>query len=101
MDMNKMMKQLSKMQTEMAKAQDELAQATVEGSAGGGAVKVVMTGAEVSEVSIDPSAIDEEDPSLLEDLVRAAVNEALKAQQALAEERMGTLGAGLKLPGLG
>jgi DNA-binding YbaB/EbfC family protein len=101
MDMNKMMKQLSKMQNELAKAQDELAQATVEGSAGGGAVKVVMTGPEVSEVSIDPSAIDEEDPSLLEDLVQAAINEALRAQQALTQERMGALGGGLNIPGLG
>ncbi len=101
MDMNKMMKQLSRMQAEVAKAQEELAQATVEGTAGGGAVKVVMTGAEVSEVSIDPSAIDEEDPSLLEDLVRAAINEALRAQQALTQERMGALGGGLNIPGLG
>ncbi|MGH2731916.1 MAG: YbaB/EbfC family nucleoid-associated protein [Actinomycetota bacterium] len=101
MDKNKMMKQLSRMQNELAKAQDELAQATVEGSAGGGAVRVAMTGSEVREVSIDPSAIDEEDPSLLEDLVRAAINEALRAQQALTQERMGTLGAGIDIPGLG
>jgi DNA-binding YbaB/EbfC family protein len=101
MDMNKMMRQLTKMQAELAKAQDELAEATVEGSAGGGAVKVTMTGSEVSEVTIDPSAIDAEDPSLLEDLVRAAINEALRAQQALAQERMGTLGTGLNIPGLG
>ena len=89
MDMNKMMKQVQKMQLELAKAQEELALAVVEGSAGGGAVKVEFTGQEVSRVSIDPEAVDPEDPSMLEDLLRAAFNDGLRAQQALANERLG------------
>lgn len=101
MDMNKMMKQVAKMQAELAKAQDELAETVVEGSSGGGAVRVVLSGSgQVNEVKIDPSAMDPEDPSLLEDLVMAAVNEATRAQQALAQERLGGLTGGLGLPGL-
>lgn len=95
-----MMKQVAKMQAELAKAQEELAEAVVEGTAGGGAVRVVLSGGEVSEVSIDPSAIDPDDPSLLEDLVRAAINEAMRAQQELAQERLGGLTGGMGIPGL-
>ncbi len=99
MDMNKMMKQVAKMQAELAKAQEELADALVEGSAGGGAVRVVLSGGgDVTEVKIDPSAVDPEDVEMLEDLVRAAVNEAMRAQKALAEERLGGLTGGLGLP---
>lgn len=99
MDMKKMMKQVQKMQAELARAQEELAQLEVEGSSGGGAVKVVLSGSgEALEVKIDPSAIDTEDLSLLEDLVLAAFNEAVKAQQELTQERLGGLTGGL--PGL-
>lgn len=102
MDMNKMMKQVAKMQAELAKAQDELATEEVEGSAGNGLVKVKVTGGgEFTEVSIAPSAIDPDDPSLLEDLVLAAINSAVKAQQELTQERLGGLTGGLGLPGLG
>ena len=99
MDMKKMMREMEKVQRELAKAQAELAEEHVEGTAGGGAVKVVMTGAgDVTEVKIDPSAIDPEDPTLLEDLVLAAINEAMNAQQALTQERLGGLAPGI--PGL-
>ena len=101
MDMNKMMKQLNKMQTELAKAQEELGEEEVEGTAGGGMVKVRVTGSgEFTAVEIDPKAIDPDDPSLLGDLVLAALNEAVRAQQALAKERMGGLTGGLDIPGL-
>jgi len=70
------------------------------GSSGGGAVKVEFTGQEVSRVSIDPEAVDPEDPSMLEDLLRAAFNDGLRAQQALANERLGPLAGGMSLPGM-
>jgi DNA-binding YbaB/EbfC family protein len=104
MDMNKMLKQVQQMQAEMAKAQEELANETVEASAGGGMVTVKATGAlEIVEVKIAPEAIDPDDPDLLADMVLAAVNEALRSAQGLAESKigsaMGGLG-GLGLPGL-
>jgi len=85
-----------KMQADMAKAQDELAVATVEGTAGGGAVVVVLTGTqEVKEVRIKKDAVDPDDVETLQDLVRAALTDALTKSKALAAERLG-----LKLPGL-
>jgi hypothetical protein len=97
--MKKMMKQVQKMQAELARAQQELAEVQIEGSSGGGAVKVILSGSgEALEVKIDPTAIDADDPSLLEDLVLAAFNEALKAQQELTQERLGGLTGGL--PGM-
>ena len=102
MDMNKMMKQVAKMQAELAKAQEQLAEETVEGTAGGGAVKIELSGqGEVTGVKIDAAAMDPDDPSLLEDLVMAAFNEAMKAQQSLQAERLGGLTGGLGIPGLG
>ncbi|MGH2811106.1 MAG: YbaB/EbfC family nucleoid-associated protein [Actinomycetota bacterium] len=99
--MRKMMRQMEKMQRELAKAQDELATTSVEGTSGGGAVKIVMTGAgEVTEVKIDPSAVDPDDLSLLEDLVLAALNEVTGKQQALTQERLGGLTSGMGLPGV-
>lgn len=101
MDLNKMMKQAAKMQAEMAKAQEQLASLEVEGTAGGGAVKVTMTGAgEFTAVKIDPEAIDSDDPSLLEDLVLAALNDATRAQQELASSSLGSITGGLDLKGL-
>jgi DNA-binding YbaB/EbfC family protein len=101
MDPRKMMKQMAKMQADLAKAQEELAEATVEGTAGGGVVKVVLSGAgDVVDIDIDPQAADPDDPSLLEDLVMAAFNDALRAQKELTEERLGGLTAGLNIPGL-
>src|SRR2546429_8465354 len=94
MDMNKMMKQVQKMQAELAKAQEELALAVVEGSSGGGAVKVEFTGQEGSRGSIDPEAGGPEDPSMLGDPLRGALNDGLRGQQALAHERPGPPGGG-------
>jgi DNA-binding YbaB/EbfC family protein len=104
MDMNKMLQQVQEMQAQMQQAQEELASETVEASAGGGMVTVKATGAlEVTEIKIAPEAIDPEDPELLADLVLAAVNEALRSAQSLAESKLGGALGGLKglgLPGL-
>jgi hypothetical protein len=104
-DMNQMMQQVQQMQAEMAKAQEELAKETVEASAGGGVVTVKANGAlEIVEVKIDPKAIDADDPQMLEDLVLAATNEAIRSAQSLMEARLGGLAGGalggLGLPGL-
>ena len=99
---NQMMKQVQKMQADMAAAQDALADATVEGSAGGGMVKVVVTGSgEVQSVRISPDVVDPEDVEMLEDLVLAAVSDGLRRAQELAAEKMGGLTGGLDLGGLG
>jgi DNA-binding YbaB/EbfC family protein len=104
MDMNKMLKQVQEMQEQMARAQEELANETVESSAGGGMVRVKATGAgEIVEVKIAPEAIDPSDPEMLEDLVLAAVNEALRNAQDLMQSKLGgAMGgmSGLGLPGL-
>ena len=104
MNLNKLMKQAQQMQAQMAKAQEELAEETVDASAGGGLVTVKATGAgEIAEIRIDPKAIDPDDPELLEDTVLAAVNEALRSAQALAQSKMGGMMGGLGdlgLPGL-
>ncbi|TLM66560.1 MAG: YbaB/EbfC family nucleoid-associated protein [Actinobacteria bacterium] len=103
-DMGKMMKQVQRMQAEMARVQDELQDATVEASAGGGAVKVVISGdLRVQSVQLDPAAIDPDDVEMLQDLIAAAVNEALRSAQELAAEKMGAVTGGmggLGLPGL-
>jgi DNA-binding YbaB/EbfC family protein len=102
-NMNQLLKQAQQMQAEMAKAQEELKNETVEASAGGGMVKVTMTGdMHLREIKIAPEAIDPDDPELLQDMVTAAVNEALRSTQELAASRMGGI-AGLGgggLPGL-
>jgi DNA-binding YbaB/EbfC family protein len=103
-DMNKMLKQVQEMQAQMARAQEELANETVEASAGGGMVTVKATGAlAITEIKIAPEAIDPDDPELLADMVLAAVNEALRSAQSLAESKLGGAMGGLKglgLPGL-
>jgi DNA-binding YbaB/EbfC family protein len=108
-NMNQMMKQVQQMQAEMMKAQEQLKSEVVEASAGGGMVTVKVTGdLEVREVKIDPEAVDPEDVEMLQDLVLAATNEALRSAQELAANKMnavaglggaGGLG-GLGLPGL-
>lgn len=104
MDMNKMLKQVQEMQAQMAQAQEELANEVVEASAGGGMVRVKASGAgELVEIKISTEAIDPEDPEMLEDLVLAAVNEALRNAQDLMQSKLGgTMGGlgGLGLPGL-
>src|SRR5919204_4943075 len=101
MDLNKLMQQAAQMQADMAKAQEELANEVVEASAGGGMVVVKATGGgEIREIKIDPKAIDPDDPEFLEDAVLAAVNEALRSAQALAQSKLGGMMGGLGLPGL-
>jgi len=100
-DMNKLLQQAQQMQAQMAQAQEQLAHEIVEASAGGGLVTVKATGAgEITEIKIDPKAIDPDDPEMLEDVVLAAVNEALRAAQNLAQSKLGGLAGGLGLPGL-
>jgi nucleoid-associated protein EbfC len=95
------MQQAQAMQEQMAQAQEQLAHETVEASAGGGLVTVKATGTgEITEIKIDPKAIDPDDPELLQDLVLAAVNEALRSAQALAQSKLGGSLGSLGLPGL-
>jgi nucleoid-associated protein EbfC len=101
MDMNKLFEQVGAMQQQMQEAQEELAQQTVEASAGGGAVTVTVSGSgELKALRIDPKAIDPNEPELLADMILAAVNEALRSAQSLAESKLGGL-AGGTLGGLG
>jgi len=100
-NMQKMLKQVQKIQAEMARIQEELAGKTVETTAGGGAVRAVANGQlELVEIKVDPAAIDPEDPELLEDLLLAAVNEALRKAREMVAEEMGKVTGGLKIPGL-
>ena len=98
-----LMRQVEQMQQRMAQAQEEIAAATVEGSAGGGVVTVTMTGdQEMRAVAIKPEAVDPEDVETLQDLVLAAVNDALQRSKELQAERLSEVTGGLGLPpGLG
>ena len=101
-----MMKQAQKMQKQMLEIQEEAAKKTVEGSAGGGMVKVIANGhQDIIEIKIDPEVVDPEDVELLEDLVLAAVNNANEKAKSLMEEEMGKILPGglgnLNIPGLG
>ena len=101
-NMNKMLQQVQKMQQDMVAAQEQLKNETVEASAGGGMVKVVVSGdLEVKSITISADAIDPDDPELLQDMVLAAVNEGLRSAQELAANKMGGLTGGLDLGGLG
>ena len=94
-----MMKKVQKLQDEMAKLQEELKHRTVEVTAGGGAVKIVMTGEkQIQSVKLSPSAVDPEDVEMLEDLIAAAVNEAVKKVEDMMSQEMGKLTGGLNLP---
>ena len=101
--MNKLLAQVQQMQEQMAQAQEELAKEVVEATAGGGMVTVKANGSlQVTEIKIDPKAIDPDDPDLLADMVQAAVNEALRSAQALAEQKLfGHAGGALGGLGLG
>ena len=93
------MKALQKMQAEMARVQEELSGDTVEASVGGGSVKVTMSGdLQVRAITIDPAAVDTEDMSMLEDMVGAAVNEALRMAQDLANTKMAKVTSSMGLP---
>ena len=96
-----MLRQAQQLQARMAKIQEELGNETVEATAGGGVVTVVMSGHQVlKSIKIQPEAVDPDDVSMLEDLVMAATNEALEKARALAGQRLGALTGGLKIPGL-
>ena len=106
MDMSKLFPQVGQMQQQMEQAQQELANETVEATAGGGMVTVVANGAgEIKQIKIDPKAIDPNDPEMLEDMILAAVNEAIRSAHSLMESKLGGLAGGalggLGLPGLG
>ena len=99
-NMNNAMKQVQKAQAEMARVQEELNSDLVTASAGGGAVKVSITGGlTVTNVVIDPRAVDPDDVEMLQDMVVAAVNEALREAQELANSKMSRVMGGLGLPG--
>src|SRR5579863_3928136 len=101
-NMQQMLQQVQKMQREMEEAQKALEHETVEGTAGGGAVRVQVSGdLRVRSVTIAPEAVDPDDVEMLGDLVLAAINEALRAAQQLAAERLGGATGGLDLGGLG
>lgn len=100
-NMQGMMKKVQKMQQDMLKMQEELKNRTVEASAGGGAVTVVVTGRKtVEKVTIAPSAVDPEDVEMLEDLVTTAINEAMRKVDEMTEKEMGKITGGMKLPGM-
>jgi DNA-binding YbaB/EbfC family protein len=95
------MKMIQQMQQRLMKAQEELGNETVEGTAGGGAVTVVMNGhLKAQSVKIDPSAVDPDDVEMLEEMVLAAVSDAVQKAQELAAQRMQAITGGLKIPGL-
>ena len=100
-NMQGMMKKVQKMQQDMLKMQEELKNRTVEATAGGGAVTVVVTGRKtVEKVTMAPSAVDPEDVEMLEDLVTTAINEAMRKVDEMTEKEMGKITGGMKLPGM-
>ena len=99
--MGNLFKQAQQMQQKMAKLQDELGQRTVEASVGGGMVSVTVNGKnEVLSLKIEPQVVDPDDIEMLEDLVLAGVNEALRKSQEMISDEMGKLTGGMKIPGL-
>lgn len=100
--MNQMMKQIQKMQKQMAEAQEKITTMTVEATAGGGAVQVVVSGAkEIKSLVISPEVVDPEDVEMLQDLVLAAVNEAMRKADEMVENEMKKVTGGMpKLPGM-
>ncbi|CVH78392.1 Nucleoid-associated protein [Coriobacteriaceae bacterium CHKCI002] len=101
MDMKKMMKQAQRMQAELAKAQEEIKDLTFEATAGGGMVKAVATGdMAISSITIDPEAVDPEDVEMLQDMVAAAVNEALRGVSDMSAQRLSAATGGMNIPGL-
>ena len=96
MDMKQMMRQAQKMQAELAKAQEEIKTMTAEATAGGGMVKVVAQG----DMTVQSITIDPEDADMLQDMVCAAVNEALRAVSAQGSARIGQATGGMNIPGL-
>lgn len=100
-NMKKMMKQVQKMQADMERVQKELGEERVEATAGGGVVKAIVSGhQEMLEIHIDPAAVDPDDLEMLEDLVVAACNEALRKARDLAEQRLAKVTGNMSIPGL-
>ena len=100
-NMGAMMKQVQKMQAELARAQEEIKDMTFEATAGGGMVKVVANGdMTVDSIVIDPEAVDPEDVEMLQDMVAAAVNEALRGVSEISSQRLNAATGGLNIPGL-
>jgi hypothetical protein len=100
-DLGSIMKQAQKIQAQMARMQEELAGRTVEASAGGGMITVVANGKqEIISIKIEPEVIDASDREMLQDLVVAAVNEALRKSQEMVSEEMKKITGGLSIPGL-
>ncbi|WP_370646080.1 YbaB/EbfC family nucleoid-associated protein [Sporolactobacillus sp. STSJ-5] len=100
-NMNNMMRQVQKMQKQMAEAQDKLKEEIVEGTAGGGVVTVKASGQkQIVDVAINPEAVDPDDVEMLQDLIVAAVNDALAHADELAQKRLGKFTQGLNLPGM-
>lgn len=101
MNMQQMMRQAQKMQKELQKAQQEIAEMTFTGTAGGGMVSAVARGnMSIESISIDPEAIDPEDADMLQDMVVAAVNEALRGVDAMSNARMQSVTGGMNVPGM-
>ncbi|TVR73485.1 MAG: YbaB/EbfC family nucleoid-associated protein [Sphaerobacteraceae bacterium] len=95
------MKMMQQMQARLEKIQQELEETDVEGTAGGGAVRVTVSGLRtVKSIKIDPEAVDPEDMEILEDMILAAINEAMNSAEALSQEKMGALTGGMNIPGL-
>jgi len=100
MDMKQMMRQAQKMQAQLAKAQDEIKDMTYEASTGGGMVKVVAVGdMSIQSITIDPQAVDPEDVDMLQDMVLAAVNEALRGMSEISATRLNSVTGGMNIPG--
>ena len=100
-DMQRLVRQAQQAQQELVRVQEELGSVMVDGTAGGGVVKAVVTGKqELVSVTIDPDAVDPSDVDMLQDLIVAAVNDALGNSRRVAEERMAAVTGGLQLPGM-
>ena len=96
-----MLRQAQQLQAKMAKIQEELGDVTVEATSGGGAVKIVIDGHQkIRSVEISPEAVDSNDVELLQDLIMAAVNEAINKSQEMANNHLSKLTGGLNIPGL-
>ncbi len=101
MKMGNLAKMAQQMQAQMAQIQAELRDTTLETTTGGGAIRIVITGAqEVRSVEIDPSAVDPDEVDMLQDLILAAVNDAIARSKQLAEERMASVAGSMGLPGM-
>ena len=101
MGMANLQRMAQQMQQEMARVQAELETETIDGSAGGGVVRATVTGKqELVSITIDPAAVDPADVEMLQDLVVAAVNDALAGSRKLAEQKMAAVTGGLRIPGL-